>query len=251
MILDDRGQVPGDGLWVRSPKSEVRSPKSEVRSPIMNLSSISKQLVRDMKASVGKTVVLALLLLVGLFFWVPPLLKAFSSGATAAPPTSVEVKAASSGSSATASATSPNSLESVNKKSRDSKTLLKLLHEHPLLQPASAEEMPQKPFGLNEDLLPLPVLIADDDLAELPASASKAAPKPIEKLDGLVLKSTLVGPSRRVAIINNQLFREGQSVPWNDRQLLLESVSRKSVTLTDGSQSWQLTLKDSQDESKD
>lgn len=217
----------------------------------MNLSSILQQLVRDMKASAGKTAVLALLLLVGLFFWVPPLLKAFSSSSTtAAPPTSVDTKASSSGSTATASTTSPNSPESV-KKPHDSKTLLKLLQEQPLLQPASAEEMPQKPFGLNEDLLPLPVLIAEDDLAELPAKTPKFAPKPIEKLDGLVLKSTLVGPSRRVAIINNQLFREGQSVPWNDRQLLLESVSRKSVTLTDGSKSWQLTLKDSQDESKD
>ncbi len=211
----------------------------------MNFASFSKQLVRDMKASAGKTAVLALLLLVGLFFWVPPLLKAFSSGATAAPLKSVENIAVASGSSASSNVPEPA------KKSRDSKTLLKLLREQPLLQPASPDDMPQKPFGLNDDLLPLPVLIAEDALAEPPPPTPKAAPKAIEKLDGLVLKSTLVGPSRRVAIINNQLFREGQSISWNGRQLVLESVSRKSVTLTDGSQSWQLTLKDSQDESKD
>ena len=40
-------------------------------------------------------------------------------------------------------------------------------------------------------------------------------------------------------------------VPWKDKQLRLESVTRKSVTLTDGSQSWQLTLKDSRGESKE
>ena len=194
----------------------------------MNLWSIVKQLVHDMKASAGKTATLALLLLVGLYFWVPPLLKAFSSGEIAAPLTSVDSKAASSGSAATASTTSPNSPESA-KKSRDSKTLLKLLHEQSLLQPA----------------------IAEDNLAEPSAPATKPVAKPIEKLDGLVLKSTLVGPSRRVAIINNQLFREGQSVPWHDKQLLLEFVNRKSVTLTDGSQSWQLTLTDSRGESKD
>ena len=211
----------------------------------MNLSSIFKQLVHDMKASAGKTAMLALLLLVGLFFWVPPLLKVFSSGATAVPPTPVDTKAASGGSAATASTTSPNSPESI-KKSRDSKTLLKLLHDKPLLQPASAEEFPSKPFGLNDELLPLPVLIAESS-----APAAKPAAKPIEKLDGLVLKSTLIGSSRRVAIINNQLFHEGQSISWNGRQLLLESVNRKSVTLTDGSQSWQLTLKGSRDESED
>lgn len=38
-------------------------------------------------------------------------------------------------------------------------------------------------------------------------------------------------------------------VPWKDKQLRLESVARKSVTLTDGSRSWQLTLKDSRGES--
>jgi hypothetical protein len=212
----------------------------------MNLSSISKQLVRDMKASAAKTAVLGLLLLVGLFFWVPPLLKAFSGGATSAstsPPPSTAAAA-----SATASAPATNPSEPA-KKMRDSKTIVKLLHEQPLWQPVSADEMPQKPFGLNLDLLPLPVEIEKDGVDEPAPSAVKPAAKPIEKLDGLVLKSTLVGPTRRVAIINNQLYREGQKVFWNDKQLRLESVNRKSVTLTDGSQSWQLTLKDSRGES--
>ncbi|TXT36365.1 MAG: Uncharacterized protein FD138_1000 [Planctomycetota bacterium] len=212
----------------------------------MNLSSISKQLVRDMKASAGKTVVLGVLLLVGLFFWVPPLLKAFSGGATAASTSTPSTTAAAA--SPTASATAPNSSEPL-KKLRDSKTIVKLLHEQSLWQPVSAEEMPQKPFGLNDELLPLPVLIAEDALAEPRPAAVKLAPTPVEKLDGLVLKSTLVGPTRRVAIINSQLYREGQNVLWNDKQLRLESVNRKSVTLTDGSQSWQLTLKDSRGES--
>lgn len=212
----------------------------------MNLSSIFTQLVRDMKASAGTTAVLALLL-IGLFFWVPPLLKAFSSGATTTPTASVEVKAAASGS--TASTATPNTPEPV-KETRDSMTLLKLLREQPLLQAARAEEMPSSPFAQIDGLLPLPVLIAEDALAE-PPQVLKAEPKPIEKPDGLVLMSTLVGPSRRVAIINNQPFHERQSISWNDRQLLLEAVSRKSVTLTDGSQSWQLTLKDSRDELED
>ena len=214
----------------------------------MNFSAISKQLVRDMKASLGKTVVLGILLLVGLYFWVPPLLKAFSDGAksASAPTTSADNKSAVSRET-TATTTEPNSSEPL-KKSRDSQAIAKLFDEQSLWQPVSAEEMPPKPFGINDELLPLPVLIADDDLPALP-KAAKPAPKPVDKLDGLVLKSTLVGPTRRVAIINNQLFREGQSVSWNDKQLRLESVTRKSVTLTDGSQSWQLTLKDVNGES--
>lgn len=210
----------------------------------MNLSSVIQQLVRDMKASAAKTAVLALLLLVGLFFWVPPLLKAFSSGTPASLPVT-DAKTVSSGSTVSPDTVLPQSNES-SKKTHDSKTLLKLIQEEPLFQPARADEMPQQPFGLNDDLLPLPVLIADDSLAEPLPSIEKPIPKPPEKLDGLVLKSTLVGPTRRVAIINSQMFREGQTVPWNNRHFVLESVSRKSVKLKDGRQSWVLTLKDSQ-----
>lgn len=215
----------------------------------MNLSSFSQQLVRDLKASAAKTAVLGLLLLVGLFFWVPPLLKAFSSSTPTTPRPAAETGRAASGSTSATTSGSPNSAEPV-KNSHNSKTLFKLIHEQPLLQPASVEEMPLNPFAPVDDLLPLPVLIAEDAIAD-PQQPVKVGAKPIEKLDGLVLKSTLVGPNRRVAIINSQLFREGQTVPWNDKQLRLESVNRKSVTLTDGSQSWQLTLKDSNDDSSE
>ena len=204
----------------------------------MNLSLIVKQLVRDMKASVGKTVVLGVLLLVGLYFWVPPLLKAFWDGAkpTAAPTTSADVTSAASSTTASNS-TAPTATEPL-KKSHDSKMMAKLLHEQSLWQPVSAEELPQNPFSL-EDLLPLPVEIEKDGSNEPPPIVSA----PVVKLEGLVLKSTLIGPTRRIAIINNQMVREGQNVSWNDKQLRLESVTRKSVTLTDGSQSWQLTIK--------
>ena len=212
----------------------------------MNLSSISKQLVHDMKASAAKTAVLGLLFVVGLCFWVPPLLKAFSGGATSASAStkSVDAKPAANGSSISDSMNAPSSSEPL-KKSRDSQAIAKLLREQSLWQPVNAEEMPQNPFDLNDELFPLPVLIAKDGSSEPPPPVEK----PVEKLDGMVLKSTLIGATRRVAMINNQLFREGQNVPWHDRQLLLKSVNRKSVTLTDGSQSWQLTLKDSSNDS--
>lgn len=212
----------------------------------MNLSKFSQQLVRDMKASAAKTAVLGLLLLVGLYFWVPPLLKAFASETPATP-----VVTTSSPEAAAIPTNSAPSSTTTTKESHDSAAITKLLHEHPLMQPASAEEMPEKPFGLNVDLIPLPVLIADDSLAEPPPPISKPTPKPIERLEGLTLKSTLIGSTRRAAMINNRLFNEGQSVPWKDKQLRLELVTRKAVTLTDGEQSWQLTLKDSRGESEE
>lgn len=119
-----------------------------------------------------------------------------------------------------------------------------------MLQPAIPEEMPERPFGLNEDLIPLPVLIAEDALAEPPPTVPKQATKPVDQLDGLVLRSTLIGPTRQAALINNRLFQVGQLVPWNNKELRLASVTRKSVTLTDGSHHWQLTLDDSKKDSE-
>lgn len=213
----------------------------------MNLSKFFQQLTRDMKASAAKTAVLGLLLLVGLYFWLPPLLSAFSVSPTATAAAPVTVPSSTPATTGSASST-PNST-TMAKQPPDSAVITKLLREHPLMQPVSAKEIPEKPFGLDYESLPLPVEMVADSLAEPPAPPSK--PPPIERLDGLTLKSTLLGPTRRAAMINNRLFQEGQMVPWKDKQLRLESVTRKSVTLTDGSQSWQLTLKDSRGESKE
>ncbi len=210
-----------------------------------------------MKASAAKTGVLGLLLLVGFYFWLPPLLSAFSGGTSATSPAPATVAsspaatATSSSPAGTSSTSSTPNPTTTDKQPHDSAVISKLLREHPLMQPVSAEEIPEKPFGLDYDSMPLPVEIVEDSLAEALPPPSKLKPPPIEKLDGLTLKSTLLGPTRRAAMINNRLFQEGQMVPWNDKQLRLESVTRKSVTLTDGSQSWQLTLKDSRGESKE
>ncbi len=223
----------------------------------MNLSKFFQQLARDMKASAAKTGVLGVLLLVGLYFWLPPLLSAFSGSSMATAATSATVASSpaatvpSSSPAATGTASSTPNPTTTAKQPHDSAVITKLLHEHPLMQPVSAEEIPEKPFGLDYDSMPLPVEMVEDSLAEPPPPPSKPKPPPIEKLDGLTLKSTLVGPTRRAAMINNRLFQEGQMVPWKDKQLRLESVTRKSVTLTDGSQSWQLTLKDSRGESNE
>lgn len=213
----------------------------------MSRSTFSQRLMRDFKASAAKTVTLGLLLMVGLFFWVPPLLKAFSSNATAAPKSSAETTTPKPEANTSAASTAGES--PVTPKNRDSKTMAKQHREQPLLQAVEADGMPRNPFCLDDELLPLPVLIAEDVSTETAAPSPKQVELPALKLDGLVLKSTLIGANRKVAMINNQLLREGQSISWNDRQLRLESIRRKSVTLTDGTQSWQLNLKDSGDDS--
>lgn len=209
----------------------------------MNQATVIQRLFRDLKASAAKTAVLGVLLLVGLCFWVPPLLRAFSSETAATRTTPTDPF----GTTATNPASAPSPADA-KKKPRDSAAITKLLQEHPLLQPASVAELPESPFDLNNDQLPLPVLIAEDELDDsLPLPAPPKAKLP-QKLEGLTLKSTLVGPHRRAALINNRLYQQGELVPWGDRHLRLQSVQRKVATLSDGSQLWQLTLKDSRSE---
>ena len=205
-----------------------------------------EQLLKDMKASAPKTAMLGFLLLIGLYFWVPPLLRAFSGSA----PTNEVITTTSTPATTGASVgIEPNNSSSTsNKQPRDSAAMTRLLKESPLLQSANMDEFPPRPFGIDADQFPLPVLFADESEAEAPKEIIVEAPPPVEKLTGLVLKSTIVGARRRAALINDRLFQEGQSVPWNGQQLKLSAVLRKSVTLTDGSHEWQLVLDDARRE---
>lgn len=199
---------------------------------------LSKQLVKDLKASAPKTAVLGLLLLVGLFFWVPPLMRVFTGSTSAVTP-------ASAASPETASASlDMNSQHAGGRKLRDSAAMRKVFQNSPLFQPANIDELPLQPFGIDDQLFPLPVLFAEDSEPEPRSAPIVDAPKVPDKVQGLVLKSTIVGPQRRAAWINNRLFQEGQIMSWNGQELRLSAVQRKSVTLTDGSHDWQLMLDD-------
>ncbi len=199
---------------------------------------LSKQLIKDLKASAPKTAVLGLLLLVGFFFWVPPLLRVFTGSASAVTPAS-----AASPETATVGF-DMNSQPAGGRKLRDSAAMRKVFQNSPLFQPANINELPRQPFGIDDQLFPLPVLFAEDNEAESRPTPIVEAPKVPDKVQGLVLKSTIVGPQRRAAWINNRLFQEGQTVSWNGQELRLSAVHRKSVTLTDGSHEWQLMLDD-------
>jgi hypothetical protein len=211
----------------------------------MNFSAIKQQFLRDLKASAGKSALLAVLFLIGLCFWIPPLLKAFSSESKT-PPTAAPAMTSASSASTTASSNEPKPMTEMT--SIGSQQLIQLLGEHPFLQPAMAAVSRPRPFGIDADALPLPVLFAEEELAEPPVVVPEV--KPIERLDGLLLKSTLIGSARRAAMINNRLYHVGEFVDWKNRRLRLDTVERKAVTLSDGDERWRLTLSDTDNSAK-
>ena len=199
---------------------------------------LAKQLLKDLKASAPKTAVLGLLLLIGFFFWVPPLLRVLTGSTSAGTPANAATPETTTASMAA------DSQHASGRKLRDSAAVRKVFQSSPLFQPANIDELPRQPFGIDDQLLPLPVLFAENSEAEPPSAPIVEAPKIPDKVQGLVLKSIIVGPQRRAAWINNRLLQEGQTVTWNGQELRLSAVQRKSVTLTDGSHEWQLTLDD-------
>lgn len=207
--------------------------------------NFQQQLMQDLRKSAPKTAVLVLLLLVGLYFWIPPLLKAFASEGSSTQTPSPVVAVSTSPATPSGSLPTSNDKTTVQKTEHDSAAIAQSLKECRALQSAKIDELPEKPFTLNLDQFPIPVLVSDEvESVPAPMAAIEVA-KPADTLHGLMLKSTIVGSQQRAAWINNRLYREGHSVPWNGQTLRLSSISRKSVTLTDGTNEWQLTLQES------
>ncbi len=96
----------------------------------------------------------------------------------------------------------------------------------------------RNPFGLNEPA---------GDLAD--AEAQNEEPRgprrPAEV--GLVLSSTIVGQSRRVAMINGRAYTEGRSVEASSgEQFVLEEIWPRRVVLQRGGERFNLRLKERQ-----
>ncbi len=133
---------------------------------------------------------------------------------------------------------SPNNLGSTDTNAFWS-SLSKSLENDPLFQPAEVSLAMRDPFSPDESLFPLPVLFAEEPAAETgnkPIVSDEADPK------GLELRSTMIGRTRRVAIINGQLYHVGKDVLANGHRFRLTSIDSHRVVLTAGDKNYELTL---------
>src|SRR5712691_765494 len=108
---------------------------------------LQEQLLRDVTARAPMLVMLGLSLLVGLSFWVPPVVRAFSGS-----PTVAKTATTTSGSAAMQDST-PHALSAKStstKTPRDSTEMVRRLKECPLLPSANIDERPTTPFGIDD-----------------------------------------------------------------------------------------------------
>lgn len=191
---------------------------------------------RDLTLNWKKTAALGVLLLFGCCFWMPMLTRAVAprpAAAAVSPPSTVPASPAAS-----QAATYPNNVGIAGVETFWS-SLSKSLVNDSLFHPAEMSSITRDPFTLDESESPLPVLFAEDRVVEIVeklVAIKEVAPT------GLELRSTMVGRTRRVAIINGQLCQIGRELMTNGHSFRLSSIESDRVVLTSGDMNYELKL---------
>jgi len=187
---------------------------------------------RDLTMNWKKTAALGVLFLFGCCFWIPMALRASTPHSTSA------TRSVTKHPSAITAADNSNDLGSVKADAFWS-SLSKSLASDPLFRPAETSLMARDPFFPDESRAALPVLFAEERVekkTEKPIATEEVSPA------GLELRSTMVGRTRRVAIINGQLCQIGKELQANGHSFRLTAIESRRVVLTSGDKTFDLTL---------
>lgn len=223
--------------------------RPSLRCPVILVSPVEKkkitvlrilknQLFRDLKKSWQKTAALGALLIVGLVFWIPPLVKAMV-GKSSPPKPAQKVVAAPVSPEIRVETTfkaNPTPAETPDDSEFGWQNIDEYLQSDPLVRSAEVAAIQGDPFRIDHDQFPLPVLFAEDSVDEGSANAQTDLPVPPDQdlSDQIVLKSTIIGAKRRAAVINGKFYREGTDIVLNGQTYRLTAVARRKVTLSQG-----------------
>lgn len=204
--------------------------------------TLKNRLLHELKASAAKSAVLGSLLLVGLYFWVPPLWRAVGFGGHKPPAPSASSVAVESPAPppAVPNAVSPSAADATHTAHVTWDRAADVLEHDPLVKSADAAAIGGDPFRIDHGQFPPPILFA----AEATNPVSKPAPveTAAELPDDVVLKSTIIGRTRRAAFINTRLYHEGADVRVGGETYRLESVHPRRAVLTRGGKTFELKI---------
>jgi hypothetical protein len=216
------------------------------------MQGLLKQLLYDLKQSWQKSVLLGLLLLVGMYFWIPPLYRSvFVNSAAATPVVAAPVTGTATSPSPIPTFTTPTGIDSAGDSSSiDWENIAKVLRNDLLLQSAETAVGARNPFGIDHEQFPLVGLFTPDpEPSDEPAET--VADSDADRLpSSLVLRSTIVGSRRKAAFINRKLYIEGSAFAVDGRTFLLAAVHPRHVILTSGKKTYELGLPEKTDEKK-
>ena len=192
------------------------------------------KLKRDLKKSPGKAAVLALLLAVAVWFWSPLIVNLMGGSSTSPPATSNVATTATP-----TDATKPTESQASNEPKYTWKQIADAIEKDPRMTPATTRALPKDPFrGVTaekpKEIAEAPPVVVPEVLDVAPANA------------GLVLTSTIVGPTRKVARLNGKTYREGDMIPatLEDKtiQYKVLSIGAKSIRLSLGEIEYEMKM---------
>lgn len=190
--------------------------------------SFTARLARDLKANAAKSAVLGVLLLVGMYFWIPPLWRAVA-GSSPAVATVPETVPATPPASTTPPPTStiPPAPQSVTWHEAE-----RIRTEDDLFRSASPTDVRANAFVFDAGFLPIDVEFGEEEKVAGTADSTKpTGAAPLSDRAALTLKSTLIGSNRRVAIINGRTYSEGAVVAAAGRSWTLLNIEPRRVLL--------------------
>ena len=193
----------------------------------MSVSKLQKQLMRDLKRSPGKAAVLGILCIVAIWFWVPLLFGG------AKKPSSPASKPTESAAAPVQGIETPSPITAVTKTVAWHR-LVALMDDEPRMQSAQLGSV-AAPFGNGEKLADKPVESTTPALAAL----MEPPPSPAK----YKVTSTLLGPRRRVAVINGRPYAEGDELEAGaDTPYLIARVTDRSVFVERNGRRWELAI---------
>lgn len=209
-----------------------------VRRRKLNTSKWMKRLRREATANPKKAAILGLLLLVAAYYWTPLVAGWFSGSGTPKPPAAGTAPAQSpvSGIAATATPPANSPAEYV---ACPWQTLIQWRKADPRTVATTDLASRRDPFRLTES--------QRMEIVEKPVEQAPE-PKPVETAQslGLQLSSTIVGPGRRLAIINGRTYQLGQVLELSrdgaPLVLRLAEVGPRWVVLQTADQRLELTI---------
>lgn len=198
--------------------------------------AVFDRLIREMKASPPKAGVLIVLAAVGMYFWIPPIWSAIAGGKTASPARTET--AAPEVSNPVASVAPPASPAPLHWPA-----LEQIRKSDLLFQSAAISEVNANAFGASKAALPAVAeveqepdeLSTEESTTEIEVSEEEQTRVARLELDEvarqLSLRSTIIGPVRRAAVINNRVYSEGDVVVVAGRRARIQSVEARRVKL--------------------
>lgn len=175
----------------------------------MKASKLIKRLRREAKASPKKAAALGLLLLVAIYYWMP-LLKGMVTKADVAdaqPAASADAEPAATVAARPRSPSADDGRQTAQSPKYEWQQLADWIDNDALAHPSESLLARRSPFQ------PVETEISKTEPEQEVAVEETVQKSPTPESLGMALSATVVGPGRRVAVIDGKAYPEGQSVP--------------------------------------